>query len=223
VLVVAIRELRRVLNDHARTPKYIETVHRRGYRFIAPVEWMPNPGIPDQHQMSQYDDGADVKTQNEPKAAEPIPPGTLTMLLTDVEGSTKLWEEHPSAMPRAIRRHHDLAHQAIERHGGYRPPDQGEGDSIFAVFSAASSAVACALELQQALVAEPWPDEVVLRVRMALHTGVIDLRDSRNYAGLPSTAAPGCGPSRTGDRCSFQRRRRLLQASICPRELRCWT
>jgi len=155
VLVVAIRELRRVLNDHARTPKYIETVHRRGYRFIAPVKWMPNPGIPDQHQMSQYDDRVDVKTQNEPKAAEPIPPGTLTMLLTDVEGSTKLWEEHPSAMPRAIRRHHDLAHQAIERHGGYRPPDQGEGDSIFAVFSAASSAVACALELQQALVAEP--------------------------------------------------------------------
>ena len=184
VLVVAIRELRRVLNDHARTPKYIETVHRRGYRFIAPVEWMPNPGIPDQHQMSQHDDRADVKTQNEPKAAEPIPPGTLTMLLTDVEGSTKLWEEHPSAMPRAIRRHHDLAHQAIERHGGYRPPDQGEGDSIFVVFSAAPSAVACALELQQALVAEPWPDEVALQVRMALHTGVIDLRDSRNYAGL---------------------------------------
>lgn len=125
-----------------------------------------------------------MKTQKEPQSAEPIPPGTLTMLLTDVEGSTKLWEEHPSAMPEALRRHHGLAHQIIERHGGYRPPDQGEGDSVFAVFSATASAVACALELQQALAAEPWPDQVVLRVRMALHTGAIELRDSRNYAGL---------------------------------------
>src|SRR5687768_13920867 len=104
-----------------------------------------------------------MKTQKEPQATEPIPPGTLTMLLTDVEGSAKLWEEHPSVIPKAIRRHHDLAHQIIERHGGYRPPDQGEGDSVFAVFSAAPRAVACALALQQALAAEPWPDQVVLR------------------------------------------------------------
>jgi predicted ATPase/class 3 adenylate cyclase len=125
-----------------------------------------------------------MKTQKEPQAAEPIPPGTLTMLLTDVEGSTKLWEEHPDAMRRAIRRHHELAYQAIEQHGGYRPPDQGEGDSVFAVFSVAPSAVACALDFQRALAAEPWPDQVALRVRMALHTGALELRDGRNYAGL---------------------------------------
>ena len=125
-----------------------------------------------------------MKTQKEPQTAGPIPPGTLTMFLTDVEGSTKLWEEHPDAMRRAIQRHHELAHEAIERHGGYRPPDQGEGDSVFAVFSVAPSAVACALDFQRALAAEPWPDQVVLRVRMALHTGAIELRDGRNYAGL---------------------------------------
>ena len=125
-----------------------------------------------------------MKTQKEPQAAEPIPPGTVTMLLTDVEGSTKLWEEHPGAMRRAIRRHHELAHQAIERHGGYRPPDQGEGDSVFAVFSVVPSAVACALDFQRALTAGPWPDQVTLRVRMALHTGALELRDGHNYAGL---------------------------------------
>lgn len=125
-----------------------------------------------------------METQKEPKAAGPAPPGTLTMFLTDVEGSTRLWEEYPDAMPRAIQRHHELAHEAIERHGGYRPPDQGEGDSVFAVFSVAPSAVACALDFQRALAAEPWPDQVALRVRVALHTGALELRDGRNYAGL---------------------------------------
>ena len=125
-----------------------------------------------------------MKTQKEPQVAGPAPPGTLTMFLTDVEGSTRLWEEHPDAMPRAIQRHHELAHEAIERHGGYRPPDQGEGDSVFAVFSVAPSAVACALDFQRALAAEPWPDQVALRVRVALHTGALELRDGRNYAGL---------------------------------------
>jgi predicted ATPase/class 3 adenylate cyclase len=106
------------------------------------------------------------------------------MVLTDMEGSTRLWEEHPDAMPGVLRHHHELAHQAIERHGGYRPSDQGEGDSVFAVFSVASSAVACALDFQRALAAEPWPEQVVLRVRMALHTGALELRDDWNYAGL---------------------------------------
>jgi len=125
-----------------------------------------------------------MKTQKEPQAAGPIPPGTLTMFLTDVEGSTRLWEAHPDAMIRAIQRHHELTHEAIERHGGYRPPDQGEGDSVFAVFSVVPSAVACALDFQRALAAEPWPDQVALRVRVALHTGALEFRDGHNYAGL---------------------------------------
>lgn len=125
-----------------------------------------------------------MKTQKKPQAVGPAPPGTLTMFLTDVEGSTRLWEEHPDAMPQAIQRHHELAHEAIERHGGYRPPDQGEGDSVFAVFPVAPSAMACALDFQRTLAAEPWPDQMALRVRMALHTGALELRDGRNYAGL---------------------------------------
>src|SRR5688572_21787171 len=106
------------------------------------------------------------------------------MLLTDIEGSTKLWEEHAEAMRTAIRRHHELAYEQIERHAGYRPPDQGEGDSVFAVFAEAANGVACALDLQRALATEPWPEEAELRVRMALHTGALELRDVRNYAGV---------------------------------------
>ena len=117
------------------------------------------------------------------------PLGTLTLLLTDIEGSTTLWEQHSDGMRTAMRRHHEIAFDAIERQGGYRPPDQGEGDSLFAVFADASAAVECAVGLQRAW-PEPWPEDTELRVRMALHTGTLELRDGRNYVGPPSTAAP---------------------------------
>jgi class 3 adenylate cyclase len=73
------------------------------------------------------------------------------MLLTDVEGSTVLWEEHPVEMRHAMQRHHEIGHDAISRHFGYLPPDQGEIDSLFAVFSDAREGVACALEFQRAV------------------------------------------------------------------------
>ena len=78
------------------------------------------------------------------------------MLLTDVEGSTVLWEEHPLEMRHAMQRDHEIGHDAISRHFGYLPPDQGEGDSLFAVFSDAREGVACALEFQRGLAAEDW-------------------------------------------------------------------
>lgn len=118
-----------------------------------------------------------------PRPVSAIPQGTVTMLLTDVEGSTVLWEDHPEAMRLAMRRHHEIAYDVIARHAGYLPPDQGEGDSLFAVFGDAREGVACALELQRSLTVEPWPDSVTIRVRAALHTGSLDLRDGRNYAG----------------------------------------
>ncbi len=114
-----------------------------------------------------------------------IPDGTLTMLLTDVEGSTVLWEEHPRKMREAMRRHHELGREAILRHSGYLPPDQGEGDSLFAVFADARDGVACALEFQRSLVNEDWPEGIAIRVRAALHTGSLELRDGGNYEGLP--------------------------------------
>src|SRR2546428_7111247 len=100
-------------------------------------------------------------------ASRPLPAGTLTMLLTDIESSTRLWRERPDAMRVAWERHHTIVRDAIDRHGGYLPPDQGEGDSVFAVFARASGAVASALELQRALVAERWPEGAELRVRVA--------------------------------------------------------
>ena len=84
----------------------------------------------------------------------------------------------------AVPRHYELLDEAIASHGGVRPVEQGEGDSVVAAFSRATDAVAAALAAQRALDAEPWPDGARLRVRMALHTGEAQLRDEGNYFGL---------------------------------------
>ncbi len=112
-----------------------------------------------------------------------VPTGTVTFLLTDVERSTSLWEEQGEVMAPVMARSHDLAAEAVQAHGGVLPEEQGEGDSAVAVFVRASDAVACVLDLQRALRAEPWPEGVELRVRVALHTGEAVLRDARNYTG----------------------------------------
>jgi len=115
-------------------------------------------------------------------AEETLPTGTVTFLLTDIEGSTRLWEQHPHPMTRALARHDVLVAEIVARHGGSVVKSRGEGDSVFAVFRRATDAVAAAGALQHALLAEPWPDEAVLCVRMALHTGEAELRDN-DYFG----------------------------------------
>src|SRR5882724_2180220 len=119
----------------------------------------------------------------EPTAAVSLPAGTVTLLLTDIEGSTRTWEEHGGEMAGAVARHYEILDAAVAAHRGVRPVEQGEGDSLVAAFDRASDAVAAALEAQQALVEEDWPAGAVLAVRMALHTGEAQIRDDRYYAG----------------------------------------
>ncbi len=113
----------------------------------------------------------------------PLPSGVVTFLLTDVEGSTGLWEAAPAAMPSLIARHYELLHEAVQRHGGSLPVEQGEGDSVVAAFRSGSDAVAAAISAQRAFLDEGWPDGLRLAVRMALHTGETVLRDEGNYVG----------------------------------------
>lgn len=108
--------------------------------------------------------------------------GIVTFLLTDVEASTRLWREVPHAAA-LMARQAELIAAAVERHGGVRPIEQGEGDSIVAAFARSSDALAAALEAQQMLHAEPWPDGATVRVRMAVHTGEAELRDDSTYGG----------------------------------------
>jgi predicted ATPase/class 3 adenylate cyclase len=114
--------------------------------------------------------GASPGAAGEP--AEPdLPAGTVTFLLTDIQGSTRLWESVPGAMEVALERHNQLLTEVIEGHGGVVVTSRGEGDSFFAVFGSAVAAVEAAGACQLALTAEAWPEGAALRVRMGLHTG----------------------------------------------------
>jgi predicted ATPase/class 3 adenylate cyclase/DNA-binding CsgD family transcriptional regulator len=112
-----------------------------------------------------------------------LPTGVVTFLLTDVEGSTRVWEAGEDAAAAAIARHYELLNAAVTLHGGARPEEQGEGDSVVGAFARPADAVAAALDAQRALADEPWPTGVALKVRMAIHTGEARLRDPRNYFG----------------------------------------
>jgi predicted ATPase/class 3 adenylate cyclase/DNA-binding CsgD family transcriptional regulator len=102
--------------------------------------------------------------------------GTVTLLLADVEGSTRLWESQPAEMTAAVARLDRTVYDVIAAHHGVRPVEQGEGDSFVVAFARASEAVACALELQLAPLAP-------IRLRIGVHTGEIQLRDGANYIG----------------------------------------
>ncbi|MGH9001557.1 MAG: ATP-binding protein, partial [Acidimicrobiia bacterium] len=109
--------------------------------------------------------------------------GTVTFLLTDIEGSTRAWEAQGPRMAEAVARHYEILDVAVAGHGGVRPIEQGEGDSLVATFARASDAIAAALEAQQALTEEDWPEGAEIAIRMALHTGEAQLRDDRFYVG----------------------------------------
>jgi predicted ATPase/DNA-binding CsgD family transcriptional regulator len=112
-----------------------------------------------------------------------LPTGTVTFVMTDIEGSTRAWERSPVEMSAAVARHYEILDEAVHAHGGVRPVEQGEGDSVVAAFSRPSDAVAAAFDAQRVLAAEVWPTPDAVRVRMALHTGEAQLRDEGNYFG----------------------------------------
>src|ERR1700738_3666526 len=115
-------------------------------------------------------------TWSELGLSELLPTGTVTLLLADVEGSTRLWETQPEQMTAALALLNRTVNETITAHDGVRPLEQGEGDSFVAAFARASDAVACALALQRAPLAP-------VRIRVGIHTGEIQLRDESNYAG----------------------------------------
>jgi predicted ATPase/class 3 adenylate cyclase len=127
----------------------------------------------------------------DPSRSDPtgFPTGIVTFLFTDVEASTRLWEQHPQAMRQALLRHDRLAVPLLRRHHGTLVKERGEGDSLFAVFARATDAVEAACALQRALIAEAWPSQTPLRVRMALHTGEADLRHNDYYGAAVNRCA----------------------------------
>jgi predicted ATPase len=108
-------------------------------------------------------------------------------LFTDIEGSTQLWESAPAAMQPALERHDALLQAAIDAHDGYVVKTTGDG--VYAAFARAGDAVAAAVEIQQVLSEEPWPDRAVVRVRIGVHTGEASERDGDYFGPAVNRAA----------------------------------
>ncbi len=117
------------------------------------------------------------------RAAAPpaLPAGTVTFLLTDIEGSTARWEREGESFRDALSTHHTLLRREFQRHAGYEV--QEGGDSFLVAFASASDGLACAVAAQRALETQEWADCEPVRVRMALHSGDVELRDGQ-YRGL---------------------------------------
>lgn len=108
------------------------------------------------------------------------PIGTVTFLFTDIEGSTRLWEDSPELMRSALARHDAILRDAIQQSNGY--VFKTMGDAFCAAFATAAEALQAASMAQLALTADQWPTDVPIRVRMAVHTGGAESRDD-DYFG----------------------------------------
>ena len=110
-----------------------------------------------------------------------LPAGTVTLLFTDIEGSTRLLQRLGDGYGEVAAEHRRLLRDAFTGAGGHEIDTQG--DAFFFTFGRARDAVAGALAGQRALRAHEWPDGVEVKVRMGLHTGEPAAGDE-GYVGL---------------------------------------
>lgn len=116
-----------------------------------------------------------------------LPTGTVTFLFTDLEASTRLWEEHPNRMRGALARHDEILRAAVEAHGGVVVKSTGDG--LHAAFASAEDALLSAAAGQTSLISQHWEDTGPLRVRMGIHTGAAQLRDGDYFGPVLNRAA----------------------------------
>jgi predicted ATPase/class 3 adenylate cyclase len=116
-----------------------------------------------------------------------LPTGTVTFLFTDLEGSTRLWEERPEAMRDALARHDELLRDVVESRGGCVV--KATGDGFHAAFPTARDALGAAVAGQRGLAEAPWGSTGPLRVRMGIHTGEAQLRGGDYFGSALNRAA----------------------------------
>jgi predicted ATPase/class 3 adenylate cyclase len=110
-----------------------------------------------------------------------LPTGTVTLLFTDIEGSTRLLQRAGDAYPSLLAEHRRVLRAAFSNHDGVEVDAQG--DAFFVAFASAQDAAAAAVAAQQALAGHDWPDNSEIRVRIGLHTGEPTAVGGR-YVGL---------------------------------------
>jgi predicted ATPase/class 3 adenylate cyclase/DNA-binding CsgD family transcriptional regulator len=110
-----------------------------------------------------------------------LPTGTVTLLFTDIEGSTHLLQQLGERYADLLAECRQLLRTAFHQWNGHEMDTQG--DAFFVAFARASDAVAAAVDGQHTLASHPWPEGVKVRVRMGLHTGEPQL-STEGYVGL---------------------------------------
>ncbi len=110
-----------------------------------------------------------------------LPTGTVTLVFTDIEGSTQLLQQAPQDFPALLEKHHQLIREAFASYGGIEVDNAGDG--FFFVFEEAHHAVLASAIAQNALNSHPWDPGRIVRVRMGIHTGTVQLSED-TYIGL---------------------------------------
>ncbi len=156
--------------------------------------------------LRQHPDLGWARTSRSSASPGELPTGTVTFLFTDLEGSTRLWQEHPDAMGDALARHDAILRDTVESHHGFVVKTTGDG--VHAAFADARDAIDAAIAAQFALVAERWGDTGDLRVRMGVHAGLCRAARRRllRCRGQPGRPADG-HRSRRSDRLQRTGRR----------------
>jgi len=144
-----------------------------------------------------------------------LPTGTVTFLFTDIEGSTRLVERlGTAAWTDLLEAHQAIIRSALAAATGVEV--KTEGDSFFAVFSSAETAVAAAVAMQRALYAHAWPAEAAVRVRMGLHTGEGVVAPDADYVGLDVHRAARVASAAHGGQVVLSDTTRALVAGALP-------
>ena len=130
---------------------------------------------------------------------ESPPTGTVTFLFTDIEGSTRRWQDEPEAMRALLVEHDAILRDVIDKRHGFLFKHTGDG--VAAVFASAADAINAAVDAQTRL-------QDVLPVRMGLHTGEAELRDGDYFGSALATAV--CSAWLSGARCPRDERAALL-------------
>ena len=104
-----------------------------------------------------------------PVTTNALPSGTVSLLFTDIDGSTRLLEQLGDAYATLLTDHHRLVSEAIAAHGGSHV--DAAGDGLFVSFPTARAALLACIDAQRAIANHQWPKDADVRVRMGLHTG----------------------------------------------------
>ena len=131
-----------------------------------------------------------VVSETDPDAGRPeLPSGVVSFVLTDIEGSTAMWDTHPREMAEVLERHDEMIAKAVSAQRGVVLKAKGEGDSTMSVFVRASDAVAAALDIQRTIGDGVWPQGMQVRVRMAVNTGEAHEHDGDYFGPTLNRAA----------------------------------